>query len=255
MHWRLHLGVHKTATTHLQLSLESIRSSLAQQGVDYIPLDVLRSATAKDFDHAKRFKAFKFRRAIRSVTSGLNVTILSEENWLGHPYEGCQFPPYPRASERLGVIAKLGGTFSAFLSVRNPAQFAASIYSEAMRHHPQLVSLDRTRDAWLAGGSPWFGLVETISRTFPNLKVWRYEDYSTQVAASQLAGVPVTVPPIPEPELTKRLSTESIWAIEQGRPPGTGGARFEMFSADEQLRLSDAYDADVERIRARGFLL
>uniref|UniRef100_UPI0025F80B4F hypothetical protein n=1 Tax=Sphingomonas sp. TaxID=28214 RepID=UPI0025F80B4F len=167
MHWRLHLGLHKTATTHLQLSLEAIRPQLAERGVDFIPLDELRRATHLNFDWAKRFKGFKFRRDVRSVSSRLKTTILSEENWLGHPYEGCAFPPYPRAIERLKTITKLGGTFSVFLAVRNPGQFVPSIYSEALRHHPERVLHNQTRNAWLDGGSPWSELVETISRTFP----------------------------------------------------------------------------------------
>lgn len=255
MHWRLHLGVHKTATTHLQLSLEAIRPHLAQQGIDFIPLDELRNATALDFDWSKRFKGFKFRRAVRSVSSGLNTTILSEENWLGHPYEGCAFPPYPRAEERLKTIAKLGGTFSVFLAVRNPAQFAASIYSEAMRHHPERVSRNQTRDAWLNGGSPWSELVERISRIFPNVTVWRYEDYHAETVASALAGVPVALPEIPEPEMTKRLPLEAITAIESGQPLVEGSTWFEMFTSQERDRLTEAYHADIERIRARGILL
>src|SRR5687768_13226109 len=93
MHWRLHLGAHKTATTHLQLSLEAIRPELARQGIDYIPLDDLRSATHLNFDWAKRFKGHKLKRDIRSVSNGLETTILSEENWIGFPDEACVYPP------------------------------------------------------------------------------------------------------------------------------------------------------------------
>lgn len=258
MHWRLHLGVHKTATTHLQLSLEAIRPQLAEQGVDFIPLDELRAATHLNFDWAKRFKGFKFKRDVRSVTNGLETVILSEENWLGHPYEGCRFPPYPRTEERLKVIAKLGGTFSVFLAVRDPGQFVPSIYSEALRHHPEKVLHNRAKNAWLEGGSPWSELVERISRIFPNVTVWRYEDYHPETAASALAGVPVTLPEISEPELTKRLPAEAVSAIEKGgdrRKPAEGTTRFEMFTLQERACLTEAYNNDIERIRQRGILL
>lgn len=255
MHWRLHLGVHKTATTHLQLSLEAIRVQLARQGVDYIPLDRLRAATAYHLDWAKRFKALKFKRAVNSLSVGLRTMILSEENWLGHPHEGCRFPPYPRAEERLKTIAKLGGNFSVFLAVRDPGQFVPSIYSQALRHHPEKVLHRRTHDAWLEGGSPWSDLVERISRIFPNVTVWRYEDYVPETAASAVAGVPVRLPHIPEPELTRRLPLEAVKGIETGNDPIEGNTRFEMFTPQEQQQLTQAYDDDIQRIRERGVLL
>ena len=37
-HWRIHIGAHKTATTHLQQTLAAIRPRLVEQGIDPIPL-------------------------------------------------------------------------------------------------------------------------------------------------------------------------------------------------------------------------
>jgi hypothetical protein len=35
--WRIHLGAHKTATTHLQETLTAVRPALAERGIDFIP--------------------------------------------------------------------------------------------------------------------------------------------------------------------------------------------------------------------------
>src|ERR671915_2577538 len=40
--WRIHIGAHKTATTHLQETLTALRPALAAQGVDYIPNSLVR---------------------------------------------------------------------------------------------------------------------------------------------------------------------------------------------------------------------
>ena len=43
-HWRIHIGAHKTATTHLQQTLAAIRPRLVEQGIDPIPLAALRAS-------------------------------------------------------------------------------------------------------------------------------------------------------------------------------------------------------------------
>lgn len=263
MQWRLHLGAHKTATTHLQLTLNIVRHQLKAKGTDYIPLGELRDATDPVLKQERYFRAMKFRRALRPLLNGSRSVILSEENFLGYPYQGCSFPPYQGAGERLDVIRKLGGDFVVFLSVRHPAQFAASIYAEAMRHDPNKVSLEGVRRDWLDGGSPWLALLETIAARFPDVRVWRYEDYREHRAAitEAVTGLQLALPPIGEPQLTKRLSQETITALEairaEGFPvPKAGileepGARFEMFSDEEQDILTTAYERDLERIEKR----
>ena len=42
--WRIHIGAHKTATTHLQQTLAAIRPRLVEQGIDPIPLAALRAS-------------------------------------------------------------------------------------------------------------------------------------------------------------------------------------------------------------------
>ena len=129
MLWRYHLGAHKTATTHIQEVLRSQRLKLREQGIRYIPLDELRSATYEILE-STRFPKLKFDLLRFGAPK---ATILSEENFMGYPIEACSFPLYPRMEHRLEIIKRRPAV--AFLAIRNPADFAASVYSEAARRH------------------------------------------------------------------------------------------------------------------------
>jgi len=263
MLWRYHLGVHKTATTHVQKVLESQREKLLAQGFDYVPLAQLRPRTAEIF-WKRAFRKLRFRRAVGSSAS---VMILSEENWLGSIEDACTYPIYPNLEDRLSIMPRKNAV--AFLAVRNPADFAASAYSEAMRHVPNLVSLSRTRDAFLSEPSPWFDLVERVRQFFPRLHVWRYEDYrgNEQAFISLIAGIPVDASEIPDPLETRRLPAEVIEELERLRASGgpvptaatpessDGLTRFEMFDDHQKLELTRGYERDVDRLRSAGILV
>jgi hypothetical protein len=137
-----------------------------------------------------------------------------------------------------------------------------------MRHAPNQVSLEGTRDAFLSADSPWLPLVDRIKEFFPQLQVWRYEDYrgNEEAYISALAGTQVTVPEIADPAETLRLPAETIAALERLRATGrevpeagtweppVNPTRFEMFSDIERDELTRAYARDVEALASRGIL-
>jgi hypothetical protein len=261
--WRYHLGVHKTATTHLQKVLFSQRAELLAQGINYIPMEELRSVTDPIFWKLV-LRQWHFRRAIRSAAP---VTILSEENWLGYVQDACVHPIYPNLEKRLRIVSQTDAI--AFLSIRNPAEFAASAFSEALRHAPNDVSLQATRDAFWNAGSPWLDVIKRIRRFFPRLRVWSYEDYrgNEEAYLSALAGVPVIVPRIADPVETARLPTETINSLEVMRAAGEllpkadelepppRPTRFQMFNCEEKAKLTKAYNRDLEILRSEGILI
>ena len=254
--WHLHLGVHKTATTHIQQTLVAAKL----QAVSVVPLSILRPATQPVLDHGRFFKGSRFKKSVAQLVGKQTRIVLSEENWLGHAHEGCAFPPYPNAMRRLKAVKALNGNKQAFLAVRHPADFAASIYSEAIRHHPDLVSLKEVKAHWLEGGSPWFELVGRIGRYFP-LRIWRYEDYrdNRHAILCEITGSQGPFPDIPDPPSTKRISHEAVEAIEEAREKGwplpdvsrllvDRGRRFEMFTPEERDWLGKAYERDLCKI-------
>lgn len=261
--WRYHLGVHKTATTHIQRVLKSQREELLAKGIDYTPLEELRSLTEPIF-WKRAFRKRRFRRATRSDAP---VVLLSEENWLGPIEDTCICPVYPNLERRLKTISRTNAI--AFLSVRNPADFAASAYSEALRHAADKVSLERTREAFLSAKDVWLGLVERIRDFFPDLRVWRYEDYrgNEEAYISMLAGTRVTVPLIADPAETTRLPARTIARFEalreararfpkaQTLPSTNIATRFEMFSEQERTRLTRLYEHELGLLKGKGVLI
>jgi hypothetical protein len=254
--WRYHLGVHKTATTHIQEVLKSQRQALRSHDIRYIPLDELRRATHELLD-SHRLPRLRFGLVGRRPAF---VTIISEENFLGDAFDACSFPIYPRLERRLEIVARSNSV--AFMAIRNPTDFAASVFSEALRHHPDKVSLRSVSRAFLEHGSPWCDLIARVRKFFPDLRVWRYEDYRDHAGfyVSLIAGRPVGVPPIPDPLHTQRLPAETIGLIETLRSEGKelpiagnvampkNPTRFEMFSEAEREWLTDDYEREVEAL-------
>jgi hypothetical protein len=186
----LHLGVHKTATTHLQHSLRDSREALVAAGVRYYGPDSLR---LRGRSIEQMFGLGKSGRQRRSVAdqiaflakSGHRI-LLSEENFAGRPIDGngaIVRPVYPLASERVRALAaKLAAeevAFDLFLSIRSPATYVTSSYSQA------LLGGYFTAPAEFAARNPptsidWTGFVRSLAE-IPHLRrfiVWRYEDYA-----------------------------------------------------------------------------
>ena len=138
-----------------------------------------------------------------------------------------------------------------------------------MRHSPNEISLERTRDAFLSAGGVWTELVERVQRYFPNLRVWPYENYrgNEQAYISLITGAQLTVPRISDPSETARLPAETIEMLEQMRRSGEYlpkaeatpfpriATRFEMFSDEERRELTNLYERELEVLKQNGVLV
>ena len=73
--WRIHLGAHKTATSHLQETLAAVRDDLVGQGVDFIPNPLVRQrnpeARARAEEVTRELAALSVRLHATLVKSGL----------------------------------------------------------------------------------------------------------------------------------------------------------------------------------------
>lgn len=249
MSWRIHLGAHKTASTHLQNVLEAL---------DVMPPHRSQRAASKAIfgDGASLDALFDHR-------------VLSEENWLGEIDEACAWPPYPRLRVRMARLRDAsGGDAQAFLSIRSPASFISATYGQALRNTPNRVSLKRVRRQW-EGRSPWIAIAETIADFFP-LTIWRYEDYRDNakaivemVSGSQIAALPE----IADPPATIRPSQDAVEAIERGRNllgrinydkaqrmlARSPGDKFAMFA--DTAAMDEAYERELAELSRRGWLM
>ena len=286
--WRIHLGAHKTATTHLQQTLAAVRDDLAGQGVDFIPNPRVRarnlaSALGRPQPIARLpiVGSAHMRDAIEAVLaplrSGLEIVVFSEENIVGVPRHMLQVPLYPRAAVNVGRLASLAGRAEVvfFLSIRSYDTLIPSAYVETLKHALPLPGGFEEASARLLSAPPsWFDLIARIRAAAPgiSLRIWRQEDYRANARAIMEEVCGRVLGPLPElsdPTLTRSPSAGAIAAAEalpRDLPTAErmkrvraifaaaepGADRFRPFGPAEQQRLQALYEADLERI-ARAY--
>ena len=249
---RIHLGAHKTATTHLQMTL-------AQMGMAPA-LDDFRAAFWRSPEDRRIFgRDILGHRRWSAIRKFRHFPVLSDENILCEAHETCRGYDRDLVRHRMRKLAaSLGGKRpAAFLSVRNPADFAASVYSEALRHRPEMVDRSTTKRAWGQPGN-WFRLIEILHYYF-DLTIWRYEDYrqNRHAITQALAGrkLPECLPHMPDPPQTKRLTLGEIQQIERRKGAFGGdpedvpaGTIFQLFDDEEKRILASSYADELRQI-------
>ncbi|MFW5642329.1 MAG: hypothetical protein ACOCY0_06150, partial [Roseicyclus sp.] len=145
LEWRIHLGAHKTATTHLQDTLAARRAALLGQGVDYLPMREVRALRLPPgggwADWRRRLRLPMRRRieaAVAPIRMGPRRLVLSEENLIGYVRDALTFPPYPDLERRLRPFSVLtdGAQVTVFLSVRGWDTLLPSAYAQQLRVRP-----------------------------------------------------------------------------------------------------------------------
>lgn len=278
----IHLGAHKTATTHLQLSLRMVQHELRSNGVFYADPAILRgenlpliralSSPAGERE-AERLVARRFHH-LRELYPWL---LCSDENLLGGTHREVMFGRrgeiYPQAAQRLRKVLQLagGGPVTLFLSVREPAGFHASAFSLQLLLGNELLAED-----YMAGRDPallnWTGLVRRLLSLegIARIVVWRYEDYPRlrgrilrRMLPPHLAGQV----PAPEPVNEGLSQRAHEWLIAHAMteteadlrqlaarardqfPRRAGHAPMRPFLPQEHQRSQAAYLADLESLR------
>ncbi len=185
----LHLGAHKTASTHLQQALCAARPALRRGGVFYADpwslrgqgVDLARLLTAGAASPAEMARFSAILADARETNPDL---LISEENILGRTGRRRLVDRdgrlYPDAEARLQQVIALagGGPASVFLSLRDPAAFNLSVFALQVGKGNEF-----DLKMFLNGRDParidWAGLVGRL-RAVPGvarLVLWRYEDY------------------------------------------------------------------------------
>jgi hypothetical protein len=180
MRLHLHLGAHKTATTHFQKVLQSNRS-LYQDVAHYVPMDEFRSAVTR----ASKLTRPAHRKDVEDYLARLGqlptpTLILSEENLIGEAKDIF------RSNRLYGNLEKRAGTLREFVthfshstiwfSIRSMEEFIPSIYCESLLHF-------RYRPFRRAFSGhyeqSWVPVVASLSELFPQttIKVVPYEGY------------------------------------------------------------------------------
>lgn len=216
----IHLGAHKTASTHLQYSLRLARQQLRQGGVFYADPIQLRHDGLPLMNALATGRAELFDRTARRLAAAREIfpeMLLSEENILGGTRRGRLSGRsgfvYPFALGRVRRVIALagGGPVTLFLSLRDPAHFYVSAFALQMSYGAEV-----DFDSYLDGRDParigWTGLVRRLAgiEDVARIVVWRYEDYPAlrQRLLARLLP-PALVPHVPEPPPANESVTQA----------------------------------------------
>lgn len=282
---RVHLGAHKTATTHLQDTLAAHRATIARAGINYIPREDFGPLQRRfsNPDHwRKRLWSWPveqlFLRNFNSLRSGAPIVLLSDEDLLGFSYDLFTSPVYPEL-RGLHLVRSLARDtrLTLFLGMRSFDRILPSAYAQTIKAiAPRPGWLDEIRAGIAQSPPSWVELVGRLKAMFPQatLHVWRQEDYRTH--AQEILGFFVgrdvgPFPELPPPVRTTSPSNEAIEAAErvdpslsmaarrrrvreifyEELPSGDGRAPFKPLSDDEITLLRDRYEADKREIEQR----
>lgn len=265
---RIHLGAHKTATTHFQRTLTRHRTVLRNHGIDFVaPWELrtgIRQHPRQSWLPGGRVRAY--RAALAPLLTEAPVIAISEENLLGSVLDALSPKPYPKLERFAGTMAKAvaGVPVQPFIAIRSFDRFWASCYVEALRlgNVPlpleTLVGLQQRTPSWIP-------VCQRIRRIWPDrpLNIWRYEDYDVRTAAREFLGRDTG--PLPGVARAARRASpscegvrlalaaagdkEAVAAIFAAHP-ASRGEPFAPFGSTETSALREAYARDLEALAA-----
>jgi hypothetical protein len=233
---RIHLGAHKTATTHLQETLRLVEKELSEQGIQYIPVHIGRDRIAWVIRMRRWKKIFpllygtSWKRQIEKTlfadAKDGDVILVSEENILGGASAACSGKPYPDINKRLGFVRDLSEEFSVsvYLSIRSFDRLLPGAYVTGLRFGAKRAMLQKDRlltDLDKGDLPSWVEVVERIREELPKvqMRVWTQEAYrenSDQIIRKILGRkLEIGIPRIRPPEVTRTPSKEAVAEVEE----------------------------------------
>lgn len=237
--WRIHIGAHKTATTHVQEILTLMRPQLVERGIDFIDNHaVRRSGLARALAArriATRLPLLRGRAVAALLAAHLDplrapeaptTMVLSEEKLMGGSLDVFADPVYPPIERMIPKLASLGSragggaevTF--FLSIRSFDGQLPSAYVQELKFSPPIGGgFEKLKPRLLARPPSWFDLVRRIRAAAPAvpLRVWCQEDYRRDPApflAALCGGDPGPLPAMADPPWTKSPDLAAVRAAE-----------------------------------------
>jgi hypothetical protein len=277
---RVHLGAHKTATTHFQKALHKHRAALRAAGIDFVrPVEFRAALAAESGRLALPWRArARLERTLAGLTTGAPTLAISEENLIGQIRDLFDAEPYRDLGRRLTPLVQLAGEqpLTLFLAIRPFDRLWASAHAQALRHHPHdPARIERLRHIARTVPPRWTEVLARLRRACPRaaIHVWRYDDYEAhwrQIARAFVGADVGVIPAVTRPKGSMSPSAEGVRLAEQvtgaarggevaaiyAAHPARGGEPFAPFDAAEAAALRDASAADLAALAAEpGTLL
>ncbi len=258
------VGAHKTASTHLQRSLQDAEALLRQRGIGLlVPKFVRREILPltyrlRDGEVPAALRA-QAEAAIRGAVGTPERLVVMDENIIGGSGAAMLMKGerlYPWAAGRLARLLALmpEGRRQVGMAIRGQAGFLVSMHAESLHHGAYCGFRD-----YLGGGRPealsWAEMVGRLRDAIAPVPVtlWRYEDYPAvfgRVTAAFLGAAAQSVTARPEPERVG-LSAAAITALGAEVAAGRGGpetlARLKRAYPKSEARPGPAPWSDEER--------
>lgn len=286
--WRIHLGAHKTATTHLQRTLEAHRDRLVAQGVDFLHFRPFRDM-AQPYIRPRSWRrrlwglpgALMERRFVHGLDRlrrGPDTVLLSDEDLLGYSEHQLDRPLYPglRAMHLVRHLAEHGERTTLFLAVRSLDGLLPSAYAQALKARAYAPGSMARICAGIAAAPPsWVELIERLRAAVPGaeLKVWDYAGYRAhwqQIltlyagrdvgAFPEVPAVKGTASPAPraiaeaealDPDLPQGTRIAQVRALYARWPAGEEHGRLAPLDADAVAALRAHHAAELAEIGRR----
>ena len=266
-----HVGAHKTATTHLQRSLQTVSDPLIDAGVRiYGPKHFRlpgRSVPAlfglKDGppDPARRSPIDQ----LALMRKDADRLIFSEENYIGVLNSPRRFPVeirYPHAAERISALSQsIARPIDVFLGIRNPAPFISSAYCQ-MLMGGRAMPLERFKRINPIHSVNWHDLVLRLCAApgVGRLVVWRHEDYAavfsqicTELVGAERADIIAPLPRRIHEGLSAAAVAETLRRHATGETEKTGFNMRKMWPVGPNQPPFDAFDGAAHAQAAAAY--
>lgn len=179
----LHVGAHKTATSHFQEVLTLNRHHYPDK-VHYEPLDIVRENLKWNGGERLQEESIVYLNDL--AARDLNILILSEENILGETKDIFKYRTiYGGATARLQSMRFFFEAFDEvviWLGIRSLDEFIPSMYSEYLRHF-RYKSFSKVYSGQLS--QSWLSVLNSLREVFKEsrINVVNFENYQQSLSS------------------------------------------------------------------------
>jgi hypothetical protein len=231
--WHIHIGAHKTATTHLQDILCNMREELLSHSINFTCRETIREQGI--IPQPKRLFRIMDSFGIstktlesthwlnNTINSNFDILLISEENILGKSSDLLNEILYKNAEYGLNKLSFLREKYpvTLYLSIRSFDKILPSAYAQKCRMgNSKIGEFDIIKKKLLNSPPSWHLLVNRILKIFrPNeLVIWTFEDYikNPSYYLSYISNNRIQkFVDNPIPNSTKTPSAEAIYKLEE----------------------------------------